>query len=173
MNKLYTKSSSEAKLNEEDIKVFSRVCEKGINEFTQLNTEFTDNFTLTDDQQFQYGLKKLRVLKDLTPNQFCKVAISDKCVIDVEQVKNKIFFKCYQSQSLVLEIAMSVNQLEALEEKYNCDFVDSDGTIPTDKFQIFYAGTFMRKTADGPLSSKLTDLRLLKIAYSSVVNIKK
>lgn len=163
MNKLYTKSSAEAKLSEDDIKIFSRVCEKGINEFTQKNMEFTADFELDEETRYKYGLKKIRVLKELQKNQFSKIAISDKCAIAVEIIKNKAFIKCYQSETLILEIAMSTKQLEAIEDKYYYDIERFDKCGPRQKYQIFYAGTFMRKDDQAPLSSKLNDLRLLKI----------
>lgn len=163
MKSLYTKSSAEAKITDEDIAVFSKVCEKGINEFTDKNTEFTAGFELTEDQGFKYGLKKSRVLKELELNQFAKLAISDKFKVAVEIKGKKVFMKCYQSDSLVLEIAMSKTQLEAIEDKFYYDIEIFDEEIPRQKYQLFFAGTFMRKTTEGPLSSKLTDLRLLKI----------
>lgn len=171
MNKLYTKSSAEAKLTDEDIKIFARVCEKGINEFTNNNTEFTDDFELDEEAKFNYGLKKMRVLKDLEQNQFSKCAISDKTGLLVEEVKNKVFLKCYQSEKLVLEISMSKKQLEAIEDKYYYDIERFDDELPRSRYQLFYAGTFMRKETEGPLSSKLTDLRLLKIV--NMVDVKK
>lgn len=162
MNNLYTKSSAEAKLTETDIAVFSKVCEQGINELTDKNTEFTDSFKLTGEQEFTHSLKKARVLKELEVNQFAKLAISDKFKLAVETVKNKVFLKCYQSDKLVLEISMSSKQLAALEDKYYYDLELYDGELPNIKYHIFYAGTFMRTASDGALKSKLTDLRLLK-----------
>ncbi len=162
MNNLYTKSSAEAKMTDEDIKIFSKVCEKGINELTDKNTEFTDGFELGEDLKFSHGLKKARVLKELEVNQFAKLAISDKFKLAVEIVKNKVFLKCYQSENLILEISMSKKQLEALEDKFYYDFELFSDEVPAVKYHLFFAGTFMRSTSEGPLKSKLTDLRLLK-----------
>lgn len=173
MNKLYTKSSADAKLTEADIKLFSRVCEKGINEFTGNNTEFTTDFELDEETKFSFGLKKMRVLKELETNQFCKCAVSDKCGLVVEIVKERAFVKCYQSEQLVLEIAMSTKQLQAIEDKYYYDIERFDDKLPRARYQIFYAGTFMRKQNDGPLSTKLTDLRLFKIVNMIDVKAKK
>lgn len=163
MNNLYTKSSAIAKVTDEDIKIFSKVCEKGINDFTDKNTEFTDNFELAEELQASHNLKKARVLKDLEINQFAKVAISDRFLLAVEIVKNKVFLKCYQGDTLILEINMSKAQLESIEDKYYYDLEKFTDCVPRVKYQIFYAGSFMRKNPDSPLSSKLIDLRLLKI----------
>lgn len=163
MNNLFTKSSSEAKLTDEDIKIFARVCEKGINEFTQKNTQFTDTFELESEMQFQYGLKKFRSIKDLEPNQFCKAAVSDKYYVAIQLVKNKAFMKCYQSDKLVMEIAMSKAQLEAIEDKYYYDIERFTDNVPRNRYQVFYAGSYMRKQDCDYISTKLTDLRLLKI----------
>lgn len=162
MNRLYTKSSADAKLTEDDIVIFSKVCEKGLNETTDKNVDFTADFKLPTDLEFTHNLKKTRVLKELEVNQFAKIAISDKFKLAVETVKNKVFLKCYQTENLVLEIAMSKKQLEALEDKYYYDLEVFDGEVPNTKYHVFYAGTFMRTENDGPLKSKLVDLRLLK-----------
>lgn len=162
MNNLYTKSSADAKITEADIEIFSKVCEKGINELTDKNTEFTDNFELSVDQKFSHGLKKARVLKELESNQFAKLAISDKFKLAVEINKNKVFLKCYQSDNLILEISMSKKQLDALEDKYCYDLELFDNQLPSVKYHLFFAGTFMRTQTDGPLKSKLVDLRLMK-----------
>ncbi len=163
MNNLFTKSSIEAKLTEEDINIYARVCEKGINEFTQKNTQFTDSFELEESMEFQYGLKKFRSIKDLEHNYFCKAAVSDKYYVAIQVIKNKAFMKCYQSDKLVMEIAMSKSQLEAIEDKYYYDIERYTDKTPRNRYQVFYAGTFMRKQGSECLSTKLTDLRLLKI----------
>lgn len=163
MNKLFTKSSAEAKMTDEDIKLFSKVCEKGINEFTDKNTEFTEEFELADEQKIMYGLKKSRVIKELETNQFAKIAISDRFSLCTQTIKNKVFLKAYQGEVLVLEISMSKSQLTAIEDKYYYDIEIFDNKPPRTKYQLFYSGTFMRKSIDSPLSSKLVDLRLLKI----------
>lgn len=154
-----TKSSAIAKTTDKDIKLFSKVCEKGINELTGKNTEFTKDFELSDEQQ-DYNLNKLSYLKNLEPNTFVKGSISDEFGITVQIVKNKAFMKCYQENKLVLEIAMSVNQLESLEDKYCYDLQRFDDTLPNQIYHLFYAGTFFLK--EDLLSSKLVDLRLLK-----------
>lgn len=164
MNSLYTKSSAIAKLTDEDIKIFSRVLEKAINDFTDRNTEWTDDFQLSEEQVPVYTPKKLRSLGDLTPKLFAKLAIADKCQVSFEQIKSKIFVKCYHGEKLVLEIAMSLAQMEAIEDKYDVDFDQADV-----KYQLYFAGTFMRKHEDGPLSSKLSDLRLFKITKTGVI----
>lgn len=162
MNRLYTKSSADAKLTKQDIEIFSKVCEKGINETTEKNVDFTADFKLPTDLEFTHNLKKVRVLKDLAVNQFAKVAISDKFKLAVEINKAKVFLKCYQSDTLVLEITMSKTQLAALEDKYYYDLELFDGQVPSTKYHLFYGGTFLRTDGDGPLKSKLADLRLLK-----------
>lgn len=163
MNNLYTKSSADAKLTEDDIATFSKVCEKGINELTDRNTEFTEDFNLSQDLEYTYNLKKARVLKELQVNEFAKIAISDKFKLAVETIKNKVFLKCYQSEELILEISMSKKQLQALEDKYCYDLELFDGDVPQVKYHLFYAGTFMRTENNGVLKSKLVDLRLLKL----------
>lgn len=162
MNRLYTKSSADAKLTDQDIELFSKVCEKGINEATDKNIEFTADFKVPEELEFTHNLKKFRVLKELEVNQFAKIAVSDKFKLAVETIKNRVFVKCYQTDTLVLEIAMSKKQLAALEDKYYYDLEIFDGEVPSTKYHVFYAGTFMRTDADGPLKSKLVDLRLLK-----------
>lgn len=162
MNILYTKSSADAKISEADIEIFSKVCEKGINELTDKNTEFTDSFELSEEYKQSHSLKKARVLKELEINQFAKLAISDKFKLAVEINKSKVFLKCYQSDNLILEISMSKKQLEALEDKFCYDLELFDSQLPSVKYHLFFAGTFMRSQNEGPLKSKLVDLRLMK-----------
>ncbi len=165
MNEIFTKSSVEAKLTDEDINLFAKVCEKGINDYTDKNQEYTNDFQLTEDIEDFYRLKKFRVLKKMEPNNFTKQAISDRFTISVERInKNKCFLKCQQNNQLALEIAMSEKQLQAIEDKFNYRFKLSDNVAPTEKYQLFYAGTFMYKDKENNyLSSKLANLKLFKI----------
>ncbi len=164
MQELFTKSSPEAKINDEDIMLFAKVCEKGLNDHTKKNQEYTNDFKLAEDQEDFYRLKKFRVIKKMENNYFTKQAISDRFAINVETKKNKAFIRCYQNNELVLEIAATPAQIEAIENKFYYDFDYYKGKAATKKYQLFYAGTFMYKDKETTsLSSKLVDLRLLKI----------
>lgn len=158
---IITKSSAIAKINDSETKLFAKVCEKGINDLTCKNTEFTKDFELSNDQQ-EYGLNKFSSLESLELNNFAKGSISDEFGVTVQIVKKKAFVKCYKSDRLILEIAMSVNQLESLEDKYCYDLQRFDGTLPNQTYHMFYAGTYFLKSESGVLSTKLVDLRLLK-----------
>lgn len=164
MNQLFTKSSVDAKLEDTDLQLFAKVCEKGLNDHTRKNQEYTNDFKLTAEQEDFYRLKKFRVIKKMEHNMFCKQAISDRFAINVETKKNKSFIRCYQNNELVLEIAATPTQIEAIENKFYYDFDYYKGTNATKKYQLFYAGTFMYKNKETTvLSSKLSDLRLFKI----------
>ncbi len=165
MKEIFTKSSVEAKMTPEKSDIFAKVCEKGINDFTEKNQEYTNDFKLPIDEEEYYRLKKFRFLKTMPTKHFASQAIADRFVIRISHGKNnKSFIKCYQSKELVLEIAASPRQIEAIEDKYHYYFKLDGKTENQDKYQLFYAGTFMEKSADATyLSSKLTDLRLFKV----------
>ncbi len=161
---IFTKSSAIAKISDEDIKLFSKVCEKGLNDYTEKNQQYTNDFKLSEEQEDFYRLKKFRVLKKMENGYFAKQAISDRFAINVENIKNKSFIRCYQNNELVLEIAATKAQIEAIENKFYYDFDYYKGESAKKKYQLFYAGTFMYKDKNTEyLSSKLIDLRLLKI----------
>ncbi len=163
MNELFTNNSALAKVTEEDINIFSKVCEKGLNDLTEKNTEFTDSFKLSDDMEYSHSLKKFRVINKLESKQFCKAAISDRFNLSVSIVKNKVFLKAYQGDEVVLEISMSKSQLEAIEDKFYYDIQIDEGFKPSSKYHLFYAGTFMRNQDGKLIVSKLQDLRLIKL----------
>lgn len=164
MSEIFTKSSAVAKIDGDELKLFAKVCEKGLNDFTQKNQEYTNDFKLSNEQKEFYRLKKFRVIKKMEEKYFCKQAISDRFTISVENKKNKSFIRCYQNQELVLEIAATPMQIQAIEDKFYYDFDYYKGELPKKKYQLFYAGTFMYKNQESQvLSSKLIDLRLLKI----------
>lgn len=164
MKEQFTKSSVDAKITADDIELFAKVCEKGINDYTEKNQQYTNDFKLGLDNEEFYRLKKFRFIKQLENNMFTKQAISDRFNICVETKKNKSFLKCFQNHELVLEIALSPSQVEAIENKYYYTFDYDKGIEPRKKYQLFYAGTFMYKDKDTKhLSSKLVDLKLIKI----------
>ncbi len=163
MNQIFTKSSAEAKISSSEQDIFAKVCEKGINDFTEKNQEYTNDFQLSSDQEDFYRLKKFRSVRKMEFNYFTKQAICDRFVMKVEHLKQKSFIKCYQNNELVLEIAASKSQINAIEDKYYYHLKRDDGKS-NDKYQLFYAGTFMYKDKNTPyLSSKLIDLRLIKL----------
>ena len=64
MKTLFTKSSAEAKVTEEDANIFAKVCEKEINSFTNKNTEYSDVFELFERYEVSHNMYNYKILND-------------------------------------------------------------------------------------------------------------
>lgn len=157
----FTKSSPLAKINEEDLLIFQKVVELKFNERTKLNRFFDNDFKLEKDQYQMYQPYLFDVLNKLEEKYFVKLLLTDLFNLSVLKLKKKVILKGHIDSKLVLEISMSSSQLDAICEKYHLDL---DEDINEKNSFLIYAGTFI-KNENGVLTSKLTDLRLLKIAY--------
>ncbi|MGL5020474.1 MAG: hypothetical protein ACRC5R_00405 [Mycoplasmatales bacterium] len=159
MNPLFSKSSVEVVLSEKDIDIFKQVVEKRFNEHTKLNKWFENEFKLSDSEYQQYQPYVFDSINLLEPKMFVKAVLADRFVISLKILKNKAFIKCFKDDELVLEISCSKKQIEAIEDKYdiNLDNINKE-------YYLIYASTFMRND-HYILTSKLIDLRLIKIAY--------
>ena len=167
MKPIFTKSSAESKLTEENSETFAKVVEKNYNNYTKTNRIHTDDFTVDFDENPIYATHNFSELLEMEKNYFCKASIKGKFHINASKHKNKVFLKCYTGKELVLEISMTDKQLQAVCDKYYVDldyFMNSD--VKSDRrYMFFYSGSFLYKDkSHSHLSTNLTNLRLLKVS---------
>lgn len=156
---IITKNNNEAKLTALDKAIFSKVLEKQMNEDLRKNTEFTNDFQLKDNEQ-HYAIVKLQQIRQLEQKQFAKGAVAIDCKLAVKVIKSNAFLKIYRKGQVELEIKLSVNQLNALEDKYDTDIELETKELPTINYRIYIASTFMRNNEC--IYCKLSDLKLLR-----------
>lgn len=161
---IFTKSSVEAKLSDGDIDIFKQVVEKRFNEHTKLNKRFETIFSLEREEYQQYQPYLYPSLSIMEEKYFTKATLADRFKINYVELKNKAIIKCYVEDELVVEISVTLKQLDSIIEKYNLDIDQEDVVSSKKTHYLIYAGTFM-KNDKNILTSKLVDLRLIKIAY--------
>lgn len=160
MNKpVFTKSSVEAKLTEQDIDIFNKVVEKKFNEYTKLNKWFENDFNLSEDQYAQYQPYSFGALNELESKWFTKACLTQRFDIEAVVLKNKVILKCIQDDILCLEVSITKNQFSAINEKYDL-LLDQK----KENLYLIIAGTFMRNEHN-ILTTKLENLRVIKLAY--------
>lgn len=161
MNPIFTKSSVEAALNEDDIEIFRLVIEKRFNEHIKLTKHFPNEFHLFEHQYQQYQPYLFPSISILEEKYFTKVTVADYFHISYVKLKNKAILKFFIKKELVLEISMTLKQLDAIIDKYDLDIEE---TLSSRRYYLVYAGTFL-KNDKLIVTSKLQDLKLIKIAY--------
>ncbi len=107
---------------------------------------------------------KLTAIED---KQFAKGAFRFKGGLAVKVVKKQAFLKMYDENREVLEIKLSLNQLDALEDKYDTSIELETKEPPTIEYQIYMAATFMRR--DKLLYAKLENLKLLRFCEAKYI----
>lgn len=161
---IFTKSSVEAKMDDNDIDIFKQVVEKRFNEHTKLNKKFETIFKLNDDEYQQYQPYLFSSIAIIEQKYFTKATLTDRFKLSYVELKNKIILKAYLEDILVLEISLTKSQFDAILEKYDIELTTQDVKDISKTYYLIYAGTFMKNEKE-ILTSKLTDLRLIKIAY--------
>lgn len=157
---LITKNSNEAKLTKEEVNLSAKVIEKGFNDLSEKNQEFTNKFSL--DNNFEYlELAKLGDLSELDNKHFAKGNIQLKCSISVDIFKSNAFMRLYVFGNLVMKIKMSEKQLDSIEDKFNTDMELHEDGVPKIEYTVFIGGVFRKE--EESLQTKLEDLRLFKV----------
>lgn len=164
MTPIFTKSSAEAKITDIDNEIFKKVVEKRFNEHTGLNKLFENDFRLQDGQYEQYQPYKFDAINELEEKFFVKACLTDRFKMNYKELKNKTLLCAYVDNKLVLEISMTMKQLDAILDKYEVNLSTDEPKLITATKYLFYAGTFMRNEK-GILTSKLTNLNLIKMSY--------
>lgn len=160
MKPVFSKDSQAMKITETELLIYQQVVELKFNERTGLNKLFDNDFKLAPNQYQLFQPYLFSVLNEVEEKYFVKALLCDSFNLTIGRNKNKVFIKGYNNQQLNLEITLTSMQYEALDTKYQLDL-----TMQERPFYLIYAGTFSKNSA-GVLCSKLSDLKLIKLAYN-------